>query len=100
MCGPPGEVDLAQVAAHVRDVLSGMAQELGCELHVASDGPLMVPGSRDELVQVVQNLAENALKYASSGKLVEIDRARRTAAWPSSPCATMAPASPPNTFRA
>lgn len=69
---PQGEVDLAQVAAHVRDVLSGMAREFGCELTLASDGPLLVTGSRDELVQVVQNLAENALKYASSGKLVEI----------------------------
>jgi two-component system phosphate regulon sensor histidine kinase PhoR len=69
---PQGEVDLAQVAGHVRDVLSGMAQELGCELTLEGAGPLVVTGSRDELVQVVQNLAENALKYASSGKLVEI----------------------------
>jgi two-component system phosphate regulon sensor histidine kinase PhoR len=69
---PQGEVDLAQVAAHVRDVLSGMARELECEVTLSSDGPLVVTGSRDELVQVVQNLAENALKYGSSGKLVEI----------------------------
>jgi two-component system phosphate regulon sensor histidine kinase PhoR len=73
---PSGEVDLVQVASHVRDVLSPMAREQGCEVKVESDGPLTVPGSRDELVQVVQNLAENALKYASSGKLVEI-RVRR-----------------------
>jgi len=69
---PQGEVDLAQVAAHVCDVLSGTVREYGCELTLAADGPLLVTGSRDELVQVVQNLAENALKYASSGKLVEI----------------------------
>jgi two-component system phosphate regulon sensor histidine kinase PhoR len=69
---PQGEVDLAQAAAHVRDVLSGMARELDCEVTLSSDGPLIVTGSRDELVQVVQNLAENALKYASSGKLVAI----------------------------
>lgn len=69
---PQGEVDLAQLAAHVCDVLSGMAREQGCELRLAAEGPLTVTGSRDELVQVVQNLAENALKYASSGKLVEI----------------------------
>ena len=54
------------------DVLSGTASEYGCELTLVTDGPLLVTGSRDELVQVVQNLAENALKYASSGKLVEI----------------------------
>jgi two-component system phosphate regulon sensor histidine kinase PhoR len=69
---PQGEVDLAQVAAHVRDVLSGTALDFGCEVTLASDGPLLVTGSRDELVQVVQNLTENALKYGSSGKLVEI----------------------------
>ena len=36
---PQGEVDLAQVAAHVRDVLSGTAREFGCELTLATDGP-------------------------------------------------------------
>ncbi len=69
---PSGEVDLTQVAAHVRDVLSGMARDFGCEITVDSDGPFAVPGTRDELVQVIQNLTENALKYGSSGKLVEI----------------------------
>jgi two-component system phosphate regulon sensor histidine kinase PhoR len=70
---PADEVDLAQVANHVRDVLSGMAADLGCEIVVRCDGPLDVLGNRDELVQVVQNLVENALKYASSGKCVEIE---------------------------
>jgi two-component system phosphate regulon sensor histidine kinase PhoR len=69
---PSGEVDLTQVSAHVRDVLSGMAKDFDCELRLESDGPLTIAGSRDELVQVIQNLAENALKYGSSGKLVEI----------------------------
>lgn len=73
---PSGEVDLNQVAHHVRDVLSGMAKDFGCELTLVSDGPVVVAGSRDELVQVLQNLAENGLKYASSGKLVEIIVAR------------------------
>ncbi len=70
---PSSDVDLAQVAHHVRDVLGGMAKDLGCELRVDSEGPLNVLGNRDELVQVVQNLVENALKYGSSGKLVEVD---------------------------
>ena len=77
---PSGEVDLTQVAAHVGDVLSGMAKDFGCELTLASDGPVMVAGSRDELVQVAQNLAENALKYGSSGKLVELI-VRRNGEW-------------------
>ena len=73
---PNDEVDLAQLAHHVRDVLSGMAKDLGCEVKVTAAGPLSVLGSRDELVQVVQNLVENALKYAGSGKLVEVELKR------------------------
>ena len=69
---PSADVDLAQVAAHVSDVLSGLAKDLDCGIVVDCEKPLIVPGSRDELVQVIQNLVENALKYASSGKRVEI----------------------------
>ena len=77
---PSGEVDLTQVAHHVRDVLSGMAKEFGCEITVDTDGSVVIVGSRDELVQVVQNLAENALKYGSSGKRIEIT-VRRNGEW-------------------
>ena len=73
---PSQEVDLSQAAAHVRDVLAGMASDLDCELSLSVPGPLVVLGSRDELVQVLQNLVENALKYASSGKRVEIVASR------------------------
>ncbi|MCA3559549.1 MAG: PAS domain-containing protein [Aestuariivirga sp.] len=77
---PSGEVDLNQVSAHVRDVLLGLAREFECKLTLESDGPVVVTGSRDELVQVLQNLAENALKYGSTGKLVEIIL-RRNGEW-------------------
>jgi two-component system phosphate regulon sensor histidine kinase PhoR len=70
---PTDAVDLAQVANHVRDALSGLSKEYGCELQVRCETGLLVLGNRDELVQVLQNLVENALKYASSGKLIEID---------------------------
>jgi len=70
---PSSQVDLAQVASHVRDVLGGMARDLECEVVVKVEEPLAVLGNRDELVQVVQNLVENALKYAGSGKLIEIE---------------------------
>jgi two-component system phosphate regulon sensor histidine kinase PhoR len=65
-------VDLGRVAAHVRDVLGGLATEQGCEITLDCNSPLNVLGSRDELVQVVQNLTENALKYAASGKRIEL----------------------------
>ena len=69
---PSGRVDLAQVARHVADVMSGMAKAEGCDLRLDLPKPLMVTGDRDELVQIVQNLVENALKYASKGKAIDI----------------------------
>jgi len=75
---PSGEVDLAQVAAHVRDVLSGMARELDCEVVIEGPASVMVAGSRDEIVQVAQNLLENALKYGSSGKRVDMTVRRQS----------------------
>ena len=66
------DVDLVQVVRHVRDILSGLAQENGKEIKIAIDAPLRVLGDWDELVQVAQNLVENALKYASRGKHIDI----------------------------
>lgn len=69
---PAGTVDLADVARHVADVLSGMAKAEGCALDLDLDGDLSVAGDRDELVQVIQNLIENALKYAGGGRRIEV----------------------------
>ena len=76
---PSGTVDLVQVARHVRDTLSGLAKEAGVDIVIAMNAPMTVQGDWDELVQVVQNLVENAIKYAASGKIIEIDRPFRTA---------------------
>ena len=69
---PTGAVDLAAIARQVRDTLASLALEVECEIRLLADEPLPVTGDSDELFQVVQNLAENALKYASAGKLIEI----------------------------
>jgi Signal transduction histidine kinase len=39
---------------------------------IGAAAPLLVPGDRDELIRVFENLVENALKYAASGKRVDI----------------------------
>jgi two-component system phosphate regulon sensor histidine kinase PhoR len=70
---PTGTADLAQIASMVRDNLDGVARELDCEIVLQLQGPLPVIGDGDELLQVVQNLVENALKYGSSGKRIEIE---------------------------
>jgi two-component system phosphate regulon sensor histidine kinase PhoR len=73
---PTGTADLAKVAQHVADVMSGMAAAEACELRLAAGEGLEVPGDWDELVQVVQNLVENAIKYASAGRFIDIETGR------------------------
>jgi two-component system phosphate regulon sensor histidine kinase PhoR len=69
---PSSKVDLAEIARHVAELMSGMAKAENCELRLSLPDPLEATGDRDELMQVVQNLVENALKYASTGKVIDI----------------------------
>jgi two-component system phosphate regulon sensor histidine kinase PhoR len=71
---PEKPVDLVAILRQVVDTLQTLARDRGVEIEItgASD-PLSVPGDRDELIRVFENLVENALKYAASGKLVQID---------------------------
>ena len=74
---PSTKVDLAQVARHVCDLLSSMAQEEKVALQINLDSKLEVAGEWDELVQVVINLVENAIKYSEPGKTVRIEGGSR-----------------------
>jgi two-component system phosphate regulon sensor histidine kinase PhoR len=49
-----------------------MARDNGAVLETRLAPGLVVTGEWDELVQVVQNLVENAIKYAAGGKRIEI----------------------------
>lgn len=73
---PSAQVDLSQIAQHVADVLGPMARESGAEISTILEPGLAVIGEWDELVQVVQNLVENAIKYASSGGRIELSSMR------------------------
>lgn len=73
---PTGTADLHQIALHVRDTLAGLAKDAGVEIRIDGQDPLVVQGDWDELVQVIQNLVENAVKYAASGKLIEVSGKR------------------------
>ncbi|MGE3158624.1 MAG: ATP-binding protein [Xanthobacteraceae bacterium] len=71
---PDREVDLGAIVRQVADGLQMLAQDRGVEVKVTAPAkPLLVQGDRDELLRVFENLVENALKYASSGKRVDID---------------------------
>ena len=70
---PIAPVDLAAVVQDVAAALRPMAKEGGIELRLESfAGPMQVIGDRDELVQVAQNLIQNAIKYGRSGGNVEV----------------------------
>jgi two-component system phosphate regulon sensor histidine kinase PhoR len=70
---PSGRVDLISVVKHVSDSLEPLARDLGVTVElVAPDAPVEVTGDRDELIQVFENLIENACKYGQNGKRVVV----------------------------
>jgi len=72
---PPSDlVDLNDVLDHARDTLEPIATNSGMSLEVERfSKPAIVRGDRDELLQVLQNLVQNALKYGSPGGHVRIE---------------------------
>ena len=70
---PDTQVDLVAIIRQVADSLQTLARDRGVEVATAAPpGSLLVRGDRDELIRVFENLVENALKYAASGKRVDI----------------------------
>jgi len=70
---PTDTVDLVPLIGHVCDTLQPLADDLGVSIDVAApQTPVRVPGDRDELIQVFENLIENACKYGQSGKRVDV----------------------------
>lgn len=70
---PTDNVDLVPLVNHISDSLKPLAEELGVDIEIsAPDEPVIVKGDRDELVQVFENLIENACKYGQSGGRVEV----------------------------
>ncbi|MBP1841972.1 two-component system phosphate regulon sensor histidine kinase PhoR [Rhizobium petrolearium] len=70
---PDQTVDLRPLIGHVRDALLPLAEDLGVEIRThLPEGKVEVLGDRDELVQVFENLIENACKYGQEGKFVDV----------------------------
>lgn len=74
---PSDTIDLASVVSDVVDAAAPLAETTGAKIEVeAVDGSVRAVGDRDELIQVVQNLVDNALKYGATGGCVEIEIGR------------------------
>jgi two-component system phosphate regulon sensor histidine kinase PhoR len=78
---PETAVDLIAIVRQVVDGLQMLARDREVKITITAPAEtLVVPGDRDELIRVFENLVENALKYGASGKRVEITCARSIAA--------------------
>ena len=71
---PAGRTDLATAVTDVIDALSPQAEErrVTFDLDLPGQGSAIAVGDRDQIVQVAQNLIENAIKYAAPGGVVAI----------------------------
>jgi two-component system phosphate regulon sensor histidine kinase PhoR len=76
---PPGQrVELNEAVAHVIQTLQPLAAEAKTTIHFQPlNAPAEVRGDRDELVQVFQNLIQNAIKYGSTGGRIDVSLARQ-----------------------
>ena len=70
---PSGRVDLARAAADVIDATAVLARERDVTMRLEGEATgVAVVGDRDEIIQVIQNLVDNAVKYSPPGATVEL----------------------------
>lgn len=70
---PRTAIDLNETVTAAIQALEPVAQRTGSTLSLSlCDGPAMVLGETDEIVQVVQNLVQNGIKYGRPGGPIEV----------------------------
>ncbi len=70
---PSDPIDLTPLLRQVVDGLEPLAHERGVVVSVdIPDLPMVVPGDRDELLRLFENLIENGLKYGAAGGKVDV----------------------------
>jgi two-component system phosphate regulon sensor histidine kinase PhoR len=72
---PRGVVDLAPLVGEVVEAAAPLGTQRGVKLdwRPSAACPVVVRGERDQIVQVVQNLLDNAIKYSPDGASVRIE---------------------------
>jgi two-component system phosphate regulon sensor histidine kinase PhoR len=77
---PTDRVDLVPVLRGVLDALAPLARAQSVAITLEEPAaPLAVIGERDELLEVFENLVENAIRYGASGGRVEVTFETRSA---------------------
>jgi two-component system phosphate regulon sensor histidine kinase PhoR len=77
---PATPVDLSLLVAHIVDTLAPITENEVTPLSLNIEPNIIVPGDRDELARVLENLIENALKYGNSDtsdEAIEISLSRQ-----------------------
>ena len=69
---PADRVDLAHAVGEVVEALAPLGLDREVTLDLAIQGPAIVVGDRDQIIQMAQNLVANALKYAPPASTVRI----------------------------
>ncbi|GGL30759.1 sensor histidine kinase [Caulobacter rhizosphaerae] len=72
---PLGQVDLAMATIDVLDALAPQAKEKAVAFDpvLPPRGAAVVEGDRDQIVQVIQNLVDNAIKYTPRDGVVRVE---------------------------
>jgi len=74
---PAEQVDLNEAAHHVIQTLQPIAGTAGASIDLKELAtPAIIRGDRDEIVQLLQNLIQNALKYGKAGGRIGVEIAQ------------------------
>ncbi len=69
---PSGKVGLLDIARQAKSNLNQQAKDASVKVEVLDEMDAIVSGDSEELLQVAQNLVENAIKYGGAGGRIEM----------------------------
>lgn len=74
---PLDRIDITEIVQYVARTVEPLASKAGVRVSVVlGSSPMLVRGDRDELIQMLQNLTQNAIKYGRAGGTVRMSLTR------------------------